>query len=173
MLLRMIRCWPTIAHTAVPDLDSRPNLITSSAQDLLILRAATAANPNDPNALYLLGTLYFSRGLTDEALAEWRRAKAVNAKIPVLDASMGIALLHVKHDLGSALAAFRDGISVDPKNDAVYLGADQSLSLLKKSSRERVGVFDAYPDLGKMPAPLVYELALNLTESGDFDRAIS
>jgi len=97
----------------------------------------------------------------------------VNAKIPVLDASVGIAHLHIKHDPTSALQAFRDGINADPLNDAVYLGADQSLSLLKKSSTERVHVFNAYPDLARMPAPLVYELALNLSESGDFDRAIS
>jgi tetratricopeptide (TPR) repeat protein len=145
----------------------------SSAEDLIVLRNAAEANPSDANAHYLLGTLYFSRGLTDEALAEWRRAKALNAKILVLDASMGIALLHVKHDPASALQAFRDGVSADRENDAVYLGADQSLSLLEKSSRERVQVFDAYPDLAKMPAPLVYELALNLAESGDFDRAVS
>jgi Flp pilus assembly protein TadD len=145
----------------------------SSADDLIVLRAATEANSNDANAHYLLGTLYFSRALTEQALAEWRQAKAANAKVPVLDASMGIALLQVKHDPASALAAFRDGISADPQNDAVYLGADQSLSLLKKPSSERVQVFDAYPDPPKMPAPIVYELALNLAEAGDFDRAIA
>jgi tetratricopeptide (TPR) repeat protein len=44
---------------------------------------------------------------------------------------------------------------------------------LQKPSSERVQVFESYPDLTKMPAPLVFELALNLAESGDFDRAAS
>jgi len=171
-------CRSKLGQSPQPDYKESSTLPTvyvfpSSAEDLVVLRAATEANASDANAHYLLGTLYFSRGLTDEALAEWRRAKALNAKVPVLDASMGIALLHVKHDPANALGAFRDGIGADPQNDAVYLGADQSLSLLKKSSSERVQVFDAYPDLPKMPAFLVYELALNLTESGDFDRAIA
>ena len=171
-------CRSKLGQSSQPDYKEASTLPTdyvfpSSAEDLIVLRAASEANASDASAHYLLGILYFSRGLTDDALAEWRRAKAVNAKIPVLDASMGIALLRVKHDPATALAAFRDGISADPQNDAVYLGADQSLSLLKRPSSERVQVFDAYPDLAKMPAPLVYELALNLAEAGNFDPAIS
>jgi tetratricopeptide (TPR) repeat protein len=143
----------------------------NSADDLRVLRAAVQANPADGNAHYLLGTLYFSRGLTDLALAEWKHAQELNPKIPVLDASIGRALLHAKNDAQAALDEFREGIRNDSENQAVYVGADQALSLLKKTSRERVEVLELYPDPARMPAELVFELALNLTESGDFDRA--
>jgi len=146
-------------------------IFPSTAEDLEVLRAAIRANPGDANAHYLLATLYFSRGLTGEALAEWRRAEALNPKIPVLDASVGIALLHVRNDPEGALHSFSDGVRNDPWNEAVYVGVDQSLSLLGRPSTERVKMFDAYPEPAKMPVPLVFDLALNLAESGDFDRA--
>ncbi len=146
-------------------------IFPSSAEDLLVLHAAVQANPADANAHYLLGTLYFSRGTTEPALAQWDHARKLNPKIPVLDASLGLALLRVKNDPESALEAFREGIHNDQRNEAVYLGADQALGVLKHSSKERVEALELYPDLSQMPAELVFELALNLAESGDFNRA--
>jgi len=143
----------------------------SSAEDLIVLRGATQANTSDANAHYLLGTLYFSRGLTDEALAEWHQARTLNPKIPVLDASIGLALLRVKNDPDAALEAFREGIHNDQRNEAVYLGADQALSVLKHPSKERVQALELYPEPSQMPNEVVFELAMNLAESGDFNRA--
>jgi len=146
-------------------------IFPSRPEDLIALRLAVQVNPSDANAHYLLGTLYFSRGLTAEALAEWDQARKLNPRIPVLDASLGLALLHVKNDPEAALDVFRDGIHNDRGNEAVYLGADQALSILKKPSKERVQALELYPDLSQMPTQLVFELALNLSEAGDFDRA--
>ena len=146
-------------------------IFPSSAQDLATLRAAVKANPADAHAHYLLGTLYFSKGFTDEALSEWNAAQHSNANIPVLNASMGIALLHVKDDPEAALRSFTHGIQTDPRNEAVYSGADQALSILKKPSTERVHALEQYPEQAKMPSSIVFELALNLAESGDYDRA--
>jgi tetratricopeptide (TPR) repeat protein len=141
------------------------------AEDLIVLETAVEAAPGDANAHYLLGTLYFSRAFTDEALREWRRASELNPRIPVLDASLGLALLQVKKDPQSALTAFRNGIDNDRGNEAVYLGADQALSILGHPSSERSEVLEHYPDRVNMPPDLVFELALNLAESGEFERA--
>jgi len=146
-------------------------IFPSSAQDLVVLRAAVEQNPADAHAHYLLGTLYFSKGFTDEALSEWKAAQNTDVNIPVLDASMGIALLHVKDDPEAALAAFVRGIRTDSRNEAVYSGADQALSILKKPSTERVHALEQYPDQAKMPSSMVFELALNLAESGDYERS--
>jgi tetratricopeptide (TPR) repeat protein len=143
----------------------------SSADDLIVLRTAVQANSSDANAHYLLGTLYFSRALTDQALSEWESARKLNPKIPVLDASLGLALLHIKNDPEAALEVFREGIHNDQRNDAGYLGADQVLSILNRPSKDRVQALELYPDMAQMPTELVFELALNLAEAGDFDGA--
>jgi predicted Zn-dependent protease len=148
-------------------------IFPSSATDLLVLQTAAQALPNSSTAHYLLGTLYFARAFTDQALAEWKRAEQLNSHIPVLDASVGLALLHVKDDPQGALAAFHNGIDTDKQNEAVYVGADQAMSLLQRPSSERVEALERYPDMASIPSDLVFELALNLAEAGQFDRAAS
>jgi len=143
----------------------------STAEELAVLRSALRANPSDTTAHYLLGTLYFSRGLTDAALDEWTEARKVGPQPPVLSASMGLALLQMKNDPERALSAFQDGLHSDPTNIAIYLGMDQALSLLNRPARERVEALEKYPQLDAAPPPLIFELILNLAEAGDFDRA--
>jgi tetratricopeptide (TPR) repeat protein len=146
-------------------------IFPNSAEDLIVLRSAVKANPADANAHYLLGTVYFSKGLVDDALGEWNLARQSNPTIPVLDASMGIALLHVKDDPEGAHRAFSEGIHNDPNNEIVYFGADQALSIQGRPGSERVQALAQYPDPAKMPIGLVYESALNLAESGDFEQS--
>ena len=117
----------------------------SSAQELDVLQAALRENPEDGTAHYLLGTLYFSRGLTDMALAEWNAARKFAPGLPVLHASLGRVLLQVKNSPEQALAAFREGLGNDPNNIALYVGIDQALSLLKRPARERVEALQLYP----------------------------
>jgi tetratricopeptide (TPR) repeat protein len=107
------------------------------------------------------------------ALGEWLQARKSNPQIPVLDASLGLALLHQKHDAELALSSFRNGLQNDANNVTVYLGADQALSLLSKPASDRVQVLEKYPQLTDAPSSLIFELILNLAEAGDFPRAES
>ena len=141
-------------------------------EDLRALRAAIRINEKDATAHYLLGTWHFARGQTDLALSEWKRARELNSKIPVLLASTGLALLHVKHEFAAALNAFQEGITNDPLNPVNYSGALVAMALLRKSAAERVRMLEHYPDLSRMPTPLVYELALNRAEAGNYGAAL-
>ena len=64
--------------------------------DRTVLQAALAANGNDATAHYLLGTLLFSKGLYDSGIEHWTEAKRLAPKLPVLDADLGKAWLHIK-----------------------------------------------------------------------------
>lgn len=139
--------------------------------DLQVLNAALQANPQDASAHYLMGTLVFSKGLTDEAIDHWQQARQLNPEMPVLHASLARALLIEKHDPERALAVFQEGLRTDPRNLELYRGLDQTLSLLQHPARERVAALQQYPDLDHMPTPLIYELILNLAEAGDFSKA--
>ena len=69
------------------------------------------------------------------------------------------------------MAAFREGLRNDPNNVELYVGIDQTLSLLKRPARERVDALQLYPDRASMPTRLIYELILNLAEAGEYDAA--
>jgi len=143
----------------------------STAEELTVLTSALRTNPDDASAHYLLGTLYFSRGLTDSALTQWAQARKLNSAIRVLGTSVGLTLLHEKDDLEHALAAFRDSLSSDSTNIMTYVGTDQTLSLLGKAPSDRVHVLERYPDLIGAPPGLIFELILNLSEAGNYERA--
>jgi len=77
----------------------------------------------------------------------------------------------MKNDPEGALEVFREGIHNDRRNEAGYLGADQALSILNRPSKDRVQALELYPDPTQMPPQLVFELALNRAEAGDFEGA--
>ena len=144
----------------------------SRIEEQQALRAALQRNEKDATAHYLLGTLRFARGQTDTALFEWNRARELNPKIPVLQASTGLALLNIKREFAPALNAFEEGIANDPLNTVNYSGAVVAMTLLGKSAGERLRLLERYPDLSRMPTSLVYELALNRAEAGNYDAAL-
>lgn len=145
----------------------------SRAEGLEVLTAALEANPQDANANYLLGTLFFSRGLTDQAINRWEQARKINSGIPVLHASLGRALLQIKNDPEHALKVFEEGLAPDSQNAELYIGSDQALSILGRPAQERVAALERYPDRANMPSELIYELILNLSEAGEYDKAVA
>jgi tetratricopeptide (TPR) repeat protein len=145
----------------------------SSAEDFRSLKAALRTNENDATAHFLLGHWHFARGESDRALDEWNHARAYNPHLPVLDASIGLAVLHVKGEFDRALDVFEEGIKNDPRNVTNYSGAIVAATLLGKPPAERVKILERYPDLKSMPTALVYELALGRTEAGDYTGAIN
>ncbi|PYX40036.1 MAG: hypothetical protein DMG81_07685, partial [Acidobacteria bacterium] len=171
-------CREKLGQPASDDYTAAAKLSTAfvfpnTAEELTVLHAALHANPSDPTAHYLLGTFYFARGMTDAALAEWAEAHKLGPTLPVLSASTGLALLHVKNDPERALQAFRYGMQSDPVNIANYVGADQALSLLNRPAEERVAALEKYPKMDVAPPSLIFELILNLAEAGSFDRALA
>lgn len=169
-------CREKIGQSGAADFSAAAQLSTdyvfpSRGEAIDVLLAALRANPRDASAHYLLGTFYFSKGVIDQALNEWNQARELNSQIPVLHASLGRALLRVKSDAQAAFEVFQEGLRTDSRNIALYTGIDQALSILRHPPQERSAALEQYPDHDHMPTSLVYELILNLAESGEFDRA--
>ena len=149
----------------------------SSETDRMVLEAALAADPADGTAHFLLGTLLFSKGSTDAAIAHWSESKRLDPHRPVLDADLGDALLRLKNDPENALAAYREGVRNDPENPEVYAGLDATMSLLKTPAVERAAALAEYPAADspatRMPANMIYQLALARAEAGEFAPALA
>lgn len=150
----------------------------SSATDQVVLESAVMSNPDDTTAHYLLGTLLFSKGLYDDAIAQWTEAKRANQKMPALDADMGKAWLYIKGDSTRAMAAFREGTTNDPTNADNYSGLDTAMSLSGMPAKDRAEELGHYPTADNatysdMPATLVYHLALARAEAGQYEQALA
>ena len=134
-------------------------------ESMVVLRRALELNPLDATAHFLLGALHLSGGSVDDALAEWEKARGLDARIPTLHRNIGFAHLHARAAAADALRAFQEGMDVDPRNVELYEGADQALSLLGRGPEERIGVLRRYPG-DPLPTALVHKLALALVEAG-------
>ena len=164
---------PPNADDALAEKMSIEYIFPSGETTLDVLQAALRRNPWDATALYLLATLYFSDGQTDAAIASWEKVRRLNPRLPVLHASLGRALLHERGEAERALEVFQEGTFADPVNAELYVGMDQALSLLGRSALEQAHALQRYPDQADMPVELVYKLALNRAEAGDFDGALA
>lgn len=169
-------CRERMGEAAAQDYAEASRLSTlyvfpSTLNDKRALEAALRSNPEDATAHYLLGVWYFARAKTQEALRDWADARKRNPQIPALEASVGLARLHQLRDNNGAFEAFDAGIKDDPRNLVNYSGAVVAMTLLGRSAQDRVKEIERYPDLKQMPNPLVYELALNRVEAGDYDGA--
>jgi tetratricopeptide (TPR) repeat protein len=139
-------------------------------ESVVVLRRALEVDPNDATAHFLLGSLHLSGGRTDEALAEWEKARALDPRLPVLHRNIGFTLLYARGAAEDARRAFEEGMSADPANVELYQGADQALSLLGRGPEERITSLRRYP-AAPLPSALVFKLALALSEAGRFDEA--
>ena len=152
-------------------------IFPSSETDRLVLESALSSGASDATAHFLLGTLLFSKGMTDDAMAQWTEAKRLAPHLQVIDADMGEALLELKQDPQRALASFREGLHNDPENAQVYVGLDEAMSLTGASAAERADALSQYPSAdspqSKMPASLVYQLALTRAEAGQFEASLA
>jgi tetratricopeptide (TPR) repeat protein len=135
--------------------------------DIVVLRQAIERDANDASAHFFLGDLYFSGGMTDRAINEWRKARSINPRIPVLHRNLGRALFLLKQDQ-AAIDVFREGLKADPTNVELYTGLTQALAILDRPAEERVRVLESYPDRAAMPSPLALDLALSNAEAGKF-----
>jgi tetratricopeptide (TPR) repeat protein len=147
-----------------------PYVFPSRASTYAVLERALHVNPADATARFLLGSLYLSGGLVDEAIGQWERARALRPSIPTLHRNLGLTLLTGRNDVAKAREVLAEGLTYDKGNVELYQALDQVLSLLRVPAAERAMALTRFPATSRPPA-LAFTLALALAEAGKFDEA--
>ena len=96
---------------------------------LPVLQAALQRNSSDATAHYLLGSLYMSFQMVDQAIAEWSKARALRPDLPSLHRNLGRALLDVKKDPHAALPVLLEGLQYEPGNSDLQSALQRAQSL--------------------------------------------
>jgi tetratricopeptide (TPR) repeat protein len=169
-------CRHAIGEKGRADFDAASHMPTTyvfpnRAESLAVLQQAIEQNPGDATAHSLLGALYLSGGMTDEASREWESARQLNPGIPTLHRNMGYLVLRTGGPPDRAAELFREGTKHDARNVGLYFGLDEALAKAGRPAGERADALLAFPNQPKLPAALVYVLAQSLAEAGRFDEA--
>lgn len=141
------------------------------AESFAVLRRALAVNPGDATAHFLLGSLYLSGGMSNQALQEWQTARAIKPAIPTLHRDMGYTLLKSGESPERAIELFREGMKYDSGNVDVYLGLEEAMEKAGRPAGERATALQSFPELQSAPAVLVFRLVRVLGDAGEFDEA--
>lgn len=139
-------------------------------ESLAVLHDAVTRNPNDATAHFLLGALYLSGGMVEQAMTAWEQARSLKPEIPTLHRNMGYTLLSTG-EVDKAIAIFEEGTKHDAGNVGIYTGLEEALGQAGRPASDRARALLSYPDHANLPAGLVYKLALALAEDGRFDEA--
>jgi tetratricopeptide (TPR) repeat protein len=140
-------------------------------ESLDVLKRAIAVNPKDANAHALLGDLYMSGGMEEEAIKEWSAARVIDPKLPALLRNMGYTTLYLKQPPERAIEVFTDGVKYDPENAENYLGLEQALKAAGRSAEEQAAALQKFPG-EHPPAVLVFQLARDFADAGRYGAAV-
>lgn len=100
------------------------------ASSYAVLRAAIKANPDDATAHLLLGHLLMNSVETDQAIAEWQKARSLRPGLPGLGAVLGRTLLDLRGDPTAAVVALQDALTADPGNRELHQSMNRALGRL-------------------------------------------
>lgn len=132
-----------------------------------VLNAAIKADPADSTARFLLGSNYLASGLVDPAIEMWQAVRAARPAIPTVHRNLALALLYGKHDFATARTVLEEGTAADTTNQEIYLTLDGVLSAAHAPAQQRAAALQRFPEPDRMPAAVVYKLALARAEAGD------
>ena len=135
-------CRQKLGQSAIADYDDAAQLPTayvfpSNAEELTVLHAATQTNPRDATAHYLLGTLYFSRGLTDSALVDGHRPASSTQVFRYFTRVLALRCCTKRAIQPVHFPPFKMDLKAMRPTSRSYLGADQALSILRESASGR------------------------------------
>jgi tetratricopeptide (TPR) repeat protein len=114
-------CRSRLGQDAMPDLRQAASgytryLFPYRFRSFQVLGNAIKLNPSDALAHFLLARLNLNSLLADNAVAEYRKAIALNPKLPEVHAELARALIEVQHDLPGAYTVLNEGLRLDQGN---------------------------------------------------------
>jgi len=135
-------------------------------EEMQVLEAVIAANPEDARAPYYLGNLLYDRRRHHDAIEQWEKAAALDPAFPTAWRNLGIAYYNVEHDEQKARDAFRRARTADPSDARILYEEDQLHKRLGDDPAERLARLETHRDLVALRDDLSVELSALYSQVG-------
>ena len=116
-------------------------------EEMLVLEAAIAANPEDPRAPLYLGNFFYDRRRHGDAIAQWERAVLLDPGCVAALRNLGIAYFNIRHDAAAALAALIAPLLLIPRMRVLLYERDQLWKRTGVAPPVRLAEIIRYPEL--------------------------
>ncbi|MBQ9363161.1 MAG: DUF5107 domain-containing protein, partial [Bacteroidaceae bacterium] len=132
---------------------------------------ALSTFPQDANANYLLGNLYYDRRQYDVAKQCWERSEQLNPAFPTTHRNLALLYYNKENDPQRALQEMELAFSLDQTDSRVFMELDQLYKKLQKPFAERLQNYEALPDVVSRRDDLILEHATLLNLLGRYEEA--
>jgi len=132
---------------------------------------ALSAFPQDGNASYLLGNLYYDRRQYDLARQCWERAAQLQPSLPTVHRNLALLYYNKENDPERALQEMELAFSLDQTDSRVFMELDQLYKKLQRPFGERLQNYEALPDVISKRDDLILEHATLLNQLGRHEEA--
>lgn len=143
----------------------------NSLYAVLALDAAIGIDPEDGNAHYLLGNLYYDKRQYDLAFSHWERASELAPEYPTVWRNLALAYFNKRGDAAKALECMERAFALDRSDSRVLMELDQLYKRLNRPAEERLDLLVRYPELVDMRDDLVLEEITLLNQTGRHEEA--
>ncbi len=132
---------------------------------------ALSCFPDDANANYLLGNLFYDRRQYDKAKEYWERSEALNPALPTVHRNLALLYYNKENDAERALKEMEMAFSLDQTDSRVFMELDQLYKKLQHSFAKRLQNFEALPNVIAERDDLILEHATLLNQLGRYEEA--
>lgn len=132
---------------------------------------ALSAFPDDANALYLLGNLFYDKRQYDKAKECWERSAFLNPSLPTVHRNLALLYYNKEKNASLALQEMEMAFTLDQTDARVFMELDQLYKKLQHPYSERLQNFEALPDVVSKRDDLILEHATLLNQVGRYEEA--
>ena len=140
-------------------------------EEIVVLRRALAANPNDGHAAYYLGNVLASKNRDQEALAAWREAVRLDPSNTIARRNLGRALW-VTDKKEEAANQYQQAIAGAPEDYQLYVEIGNLFAEMGAQDR-RVKVLESAPPSTRTHTPFIQALAAAYVDTKRFADAVT
>ncbi|HYA25505.1 MAG TPA: DUF5107 domain-containing protein [Terriglobales bacterium] len=145
----------------------------SRLDELLILQAALAANPEDARCAYYLGNWLYDRRRHHEAISLWEQSARLDPSFSVVWRNLAIGYFNILHDPDKARSAFEKAFQANPDDARVLYERDQLWKRVGELPQKRLAELERFPDLVRLRDDLSIELASLYNQTRQHQKALA
>lgn len=143
----------------------------NKTDDIPVLQCAIEINPNDSNAWYYLGNLWYDKRQYNEAIACWEQSIRLNGLFAAALRNLSIALYNKRHESTRALLLLEQAFSLNTTDARLLMELDQLYKLLNKEPVVRLDLLERYVQLTEQRDDLYLERIILNNQLGRFGNA--
>ncbi len=141
-------------------------------EDVVVLNAAKALNPDGAHAPYYLGCLFYAARQYDLAIENWEMSARLESTYPTVWRNLALARFNKQDRQEEALEYMERAFHLDKNDERVFMELDQLYKRLHKSHAMRLALLQQHPQLVERRDDLVLEEITLLNQTGCYKTAM-